>query len=191
MWQQYQRCEPLSPSGPRQIADIAVRLGNYELALDTLNNAEVRLGASPWTAATRHWLLLTQGKSEEALAIAPQMEDDSSFFGMGSEALPLALSGDIDAARAAMEKWQVKYGRNLRTEIEIYAAMGDREQANKLAAEIDARPGGPMVLLLTLNTCACGAPFDLEATPNFRDRIEESGTTWPPRTLIDYPAKDW
>jgi hypothetical protein len=69
--------------------------------------------------------------------------------------------------------------------------MGDREQANKLAAEVDARPGGPMLLLFTTIYCACGAPFDLEATPNFRERIEESGTDWPLRTLINYPAKDW
>ena len=191
MWQQYQRCEPLSPSGPRQIADIAGRLGMYELAFETIDNAEVQLGASPWTAASRQWLLLTQGKHEEALAIAPQMADDSSFFGMGSEALPLALSGDIVASRAAMERWQAKNGRNLRSELEIHAALGDRDGANRLAAELDASPAGPMVLMLAAKYCACGAPFDLEATPNFRKRISESGTIWPLRTLIKYPAKDW
>ena len=90
-----------------------------------------------------------------------------------------------------MEKWQAKHGRNIRNEIEINAAIGDREQANKLAAELDASPGGTMVLLMTAINCSCGAPFDLEATPNFRDRINESGIAWPLRTLIRYPAKDW
>ena len=36
-----------------------------------------------------------------------------------------------------------------------------------------------------------GAPFELEATPNFRARIEESGLPWPPRTIVRFPAKDW
>jgi len=191
MWQQYERCEPLSPSGPRELALALARLGQYERAITVLNNAEVRLGGSTMLAATRHWALMSQGKFAEALAIASDLADGSHFFGMGSEALPLALSGNIDGARAAMENWQAQNGRSIRSEIEIHAAMGEREQANKLAAEIDARPGGPMVLLLSIKTCGCGAPFDLEATPNFRNRITESGTAWPPGTYVDYPAKDW
>ena len=191
MWQQYLRCEPLSHSAPREIAFAAALLGQYEMAFNVLDDAEVRLGASPMIATARQWLFLTQGKFEEALAMAPDVMGDTAYFEMSAEALPLAMSGDIDAARAAMEEWQAQYGRSIRGEIEVHAAMGDRDQANKLAAEIDARPGGPMVLLLTVSTCSCGAPFDLEATPNFRDRINESGTAWPPRTLINYPAKDW
>jgi tetratricopeptide (TPR) repeat protein len=191
MWQQYLRCEPLSHTAPREIAFAAALLGQYERAFNILDDAEVRLGTSPVITSSRQWLFLTQGKFEEALAMAPEVMGDTAYFGMGAEALPLAMSGDIDGARAAMEKWQAQYGRSLLGEIEIHAAMGDREQANKLAAEMDARPGGPMTLLLIANTCSCGAPFDLEATPNFRNRIEESGTAWPPRTLIDYPAKDW
>jgi adenylate cyclase len=191
MWQQYQRCEPLSATAPQEIAYAAVRLGQYETALEVLNNAEIQLGTSAWTTASRQWVFLTQGKFEEALAIAPGIMADTAFYGMSAETLPLALSGDIEAARTAMEKWQAKHGRNIRNEIEIHAAIGDREQANKLAAELDASPGGTMVLLMTAINCSCGAPFDLEATPNFRDRINESGIAWPLRTLIRYPAKDW
>jgi hypothetical protein len=39
--------------------------------------------------------------------------------------------------------------------------------------------------------CFCGAPFDLEATPNFKKRIEEAGFDWPPPSPIKFPAKDW
>ena len=90
-----------------------------------------------------------------------------------------------------MERWQAQNGRNLRNEIEIHAAIGDRDAANKLAAELDARPGGTMILMATAIYCACGAPFDLESVPNFRERILESGLDWPLQTLIRYPAKDW
>ena len=131
------------------------------------------------------------GRHEDALAIAPDVRGDLSFFGMSAEATPLAMSGDVDAARTAMQAWQAENGRNLRNEIEIYAAIGDRGAANRVAAELDARPGGPMMLLITSIYCACGAPFDLEATPNFRERMQESGLDWPPATLMQYPAKDW
>ena len=191
MWQQYLRCEPLSRSASLEIATASAWLGQYEFAFDVLDDSDLQLGTSPVIASTRQWLFLTQGNFEEALAIAPDLEGDTAEFGMVAKALPLAMSGDIDAARTAMEEWQEQYGRDSRVELQIYPALGDREQANKLAAEIDARPGGPMILLQAVRYCACGALFDLEATPNFRDRINESGTTWPPRTLINYPAKDW
>ena len=160
-------------------------------ALALLDDAEIRLGKTPWIAATQQWALLAQGSYEEALALAPEVRNEVSFFGMSAEPLPLAMSGDIDAARAAMEAWQAKNGRNLRSEIEIHAAIGDREGANELAAELDAKPGGFLVLMLGVNYCACGAPFDLEATPVFRERIKESGLDWPPEPLMRYPAKDW
>jgi len=191
MWRQHQRCEPLSFSAASEIVFTAIRLGRYDVALKELDEFEVKLGSNDWTSAARHWLFLTQGNFEEALAIAPDIVGEITFGGMGAETLPLAMSGDIDAARAALEEWQAQYGRNIRNEIDVHAAMGDREQANKLAAELDAQPGGAMLLLFVAVNCACGAPFDLEATANFRERIQESGTTWPLSTVINYPAKDW
>jgi hypothetical protein len=35
--------------------------------------------------------------------------------------------------------------------------------------------------------CHCGAPFDLDATPNFRARLAESGFRWPPPPTIAFP----
>jgi hypothetical protein len=130
-------------------------------------------------------------RADEALALAPEVSGDLSFYGMGAAALPLARSGDIGGAREAMGQWQAENGPSLRNEININAAIGDRHRANELAAEMDARPGGTMHLLLTMKYCACGAPFDLEATPNFSARVRESGIPWPPATHIRYPAKDW
>lgn len=191
MWERFQRCEPLSRTAASERAFAAAALGQPEAALEILDQAEVLLGANNWLTGARQHVLLTQGRVEEALAIAPDLAEDRDFFGMSARTLPLAMSGDIEGAMSALEKWLAQNGRNRQSEIKIFAAMGDRQQANKLAAEIDARPGGPMVLLMTAVGCACGAPFDLEATPNFRERIRESGTTWPLKTLIKYPAKDW
>jgi hypothetical protein len=76
-------------------------------------------------------------------------------------------------------------------ELEISAAIGDRERANQLAAEIDARPGGPLLFLISNSMCACGAEFDLDVTPNFKARLREAGIDWPLETHVHYPAKDW
>jgi adenylate cyclase len=72
-----------------------------------------------------------------------------------------------------------------------YAWVGDLENANRLAAEMDAQPFGSQSLLLMVYWCACGAPFDLEATPNFAARIQEAGLRWPPVSPITFPLKDW
>jgi len=191
MWERYQRCEPLSTTAPIQVAAAKLWQGNYAESLEITRAAEDFLGANPWITVTEQKALMALGRAEEALALAPEITGDVSFFGMSAEPMPLALSGDVEGARTSMENWQAENGHNLRNEIEINAAMGDRERANELAAALDARPGGPMSLLITAIYCACGAPFNLEATPNFAARIRESGISWPLVTHVQYPAKDW
>ena len=73
----------------------------------------------------------------------------------------------------------------------IAATLGDREKANAAASLLDGRPLGYMILLDIAGSCACGAPFDLEATPNLARVVEEAGLIWPPRGPIDWPLKDW
>ncbi len=48
-----------------------------------------------------------------------------------------------------------------------------------------------VVLSWAIRDCFCGAPFDLEATPNYKARIKEAGFPWPPPKRIDYPTKTW
>jgi adenylate cyclase len=66
---------------------------------------------------------------------------------------------------------------------------GDRAEANRRAAFLDARPAGPFVLSVLTADGLYGAPFDLEATPNFKARLAESGLPWPPPAPIRYPAR--
>ena len=102
-----------------------------------------------------------------------------------------AASGQIDEARTWAEAL-------LSTEhvlemdlLGVSAMLGDREVANRIAASLDARVGGSMVLMSAVQLCLCGLLFDMEVTPNFAARIAESGVPWPPPTFITYPAKDW
>jgi len=65
------------------------------------------------------------------------------------------------------------------------------KRENAYSSILDARFAGPFILAETVKGCFCGAPFDLEATPNFKKRIEEAGFNWPPHSPIKFPAKDW
>ena len=66
---------------------------------------------------------------------------------------------------------------------------GNRAEANRLATAMDARPAGPFLLAVMSTNCFCGAPFDLEATPNFKARLAESGLAWPPKPAIAFPPR--
>jgi hypothetical protein len=68
------------------------------------------------------------------------------------------------------------------------ALSGNRAEANRRAAALDARPAGGLLLAIVVTDCHCGAPFDLDATPHFKARLAESGLRWPPPETIKYPA---
>ena len=71
------------------------------------------------------------------------------------------------------------------------AVVGKRDLANKSAAEIDARPYGHLVLMIIPRNCMCGAPWDLEVTPNFAKLLDDASLPWPPASPINWPLKSW
>ncbi|MCY7354389.1 MAG: hypothetical protein LH470_04790 [Lysobacter sp.] len=79
-----------------------------------------------------------------------------------------------------LRQWQI-------VELVEAALFGDRAQANRHAAMLDARPAGGLLLAVAVTYCGCGAPFDLEATPNFKARLAESNLPWPPPVAIRFP----
>ena len=102
-----------------------------------------------------------------------------------------AAMGDRDTADVSFQElMKVEYPPAFWESI-YYAWVGDRENANRRAAKIDEHPFGSQSLLLLVYWCACGAPFDLEVTPNYAARIEAAGMPWPPFSPINFPLKDW
>ena len=102
-----------------------------------------------------------------------------------------ALDNEIDLGRQILETAKKEAPVNDSTLLMAEAVLGNREAANAYASILDARFAGPFILAETVKGCFCGAPFDLEATPNFKKRIEEAGFSWPPHSPIKFPAKDW
>jgi len=116
---------------------------------------------------------------------------DGFLYAFDDRLLFEAGVGDPDAARRMAAEYFARPDADGFSTMVAAAAVGDRETANANAAAIDARAGGPFLLALGTEMCFCGAPFDLDATPNFKARLKESGFPWPPRTPIAYPLKTW
>ena len=109
-------------------------------------------------------------------------------------AMIAASTGDAEALHTIRSQMEQSSDPTVAfSELSMYFAArgGDLERANRLASEIDARPAGPLQLMTLISNCACGAPFDLEATPNLAARLDEAGLDWPPTMPIEWPLKDW
>jgi len=189
MWERSMRCEPLSFIGWGNRGSADILSGKLQSGLDYILAARSRFGVHP---SISHWhqrALLGLGRFEEAAALAPEIIEEPDFYGWSAEVMPLAAQGKIDEARAALARWKQSYGDA--GDLAGAAVLGDREEANRLAAQLDAEPAGPFLVLITAHECFCGSPFDLDATPNFKARLKEAGIEWNPRSIIDFPAKDW
>jgi tetratricopeptide (TPR) repeat protein len=109
----------------------------------------------------------------------------------GFAVMALAAQGRREEALAAAEAWRATGSVAPFVEMPIEAWLGERDRANAIAARVDAFPGGAASVMTLVRLCVCGAPFDLEATPNFARQLAESGLQWPPPTVLDLPLKDW
>ncbi|HKX57514.1 MAG TPA: hypothetical protein VJN01_15500, partial [Xanthomonadales bacterium] len=108
-----------------------------------------------------------------------------------TRAMLAAIAGDAAAVARLQADFLQARGTDDRSSLTLAAMIGDRNEANRLAALIDARPFGHVALLQSINLCFCGAPFDLEATPVFAGMLEDSGLAWPPGSPFKLPLKDW
>ena len=108
------------------------------------------------------------------------------------ETLVLAQEGDqVAFDKAYREFLTTESGEELYWPMIVSAWGGHREEANRMAAIIDQHHFGSVTLAQITQWCACGAPWDLEATPMFAAEIEEGNLSWPPKPVMEYPLKDW
>jgi adenylate cyclase len=163
--------------------------GDKEEALRVAREG-IEVAPGGWLAIALVRALIANGLYEEidhAITTQFRLKED----GLIANTMKSAAMGDRNAATAYFEGvMEGEYPSSFWESI-YFAWIGDRENANRRAAKIDEHPFGSQSLLLLVYWCACGAPFDLEVTPNYAARIEAAGMPWPPYSPITFPLKDW
>ncbi len=134
--------------------------------------------------------LLAKGEFEETdHAIEKYFESNADVLAlMGTK---YAAMGNAELALQYLEQEAFEPGEDMFFTVIRYARLGDREKANEIAALTDQYPFGRQSLASMMTWCLCGAPFDLEVTPNFAANLKEAGHPWPPPSPIEWPLKDW
>lgn len=183
-------CDPMDNLAITHLPLLLTWAGDPDAALRAIDEAEDKGVSYPWLDDMRFWATLAAGDVNSPAVLGPG-SDGSLMRRYPRQILRDALAGDVDGARQMAEEFWSGPDADDFSSLVVAAVVGDRERANELAARIDAFPGSAVVFSAAITYCFCGAPFDLEATPNFRTRIEEAGLRWPPPKRIDYPTKAW
>ena len=180
-------CNPMDTEAIMRLAPTLVWDGRADEALALLDHAEDNGVYHAVFFVRRFWALLATGRINDP---ALQGIGSRNDFLVGQIAWRLLLGDRLEAYRKVEQYWG-QPGSYLPYSLTLAAMLGDRRRANEFAARIDSIPGSASFLAGAVNGCMCGAPFDLEATPNFAARINEANFPWPPPTIIEYPTKDW
>jgi len=182
-------CDPLSFNPWRWLSFAQIWEGEIDAALETSQRG-YEVSPHIRIAQQMFFAMLAAGRLDDAEQIIERYVRGESNILVLRHSLA-AARGD---ARLAAEITGRLQEMNVRGAIGIIpglASVGAREEANRRAAEVDAHPFGHLRLMLVPGTCYCGAPWDLEHTPNFARLLEEAELPWPPASPIDWPLKDW
>ncbi len=186
LWQRAVACDPLSFYNWVNLAELQESLGDYEASIDT---AKRGLAAIPHRQIAEQLIsaYMAAGQFDDAAAASQRYLENEQMRHDHRFRLAAAM-GNATEAQALHDEAVEKYGVEA---LNHFSILGDRDEANRLAAVRDTYPLGFLTLLDTVGICRCGAPFDLEATPNFARLIEEANLPWPPPSPIDWPLKNW
>ena len=99
-------------------------------------------------------------------------------------AIAYAMAGDTESAEDVAQRFLQANSLNF-TYLGLLKFLGRQEELDALAAEIDQRPAGHVILAGAFLDCICGPLFDLDLTPNFKARLREGELDWPPVMTID------
>ena len=186
--QRFIDCDPLSFSGWMTSASASQWLGDFEAAVETSRRGFEMTGHRILTNELVD-SLVGAGRFEEAAMIA-----DREYRGQSARLYRsirnAAAQGDEVATNLFLEQYEplATVGFSVMT---AFAVAGQRDRANQIAAEIDATPFGYLQLNFAIHNCMCGAPFDMEVTPNYAKLLQEAELSWPPPSPIDWPLKEW
>jgi len=181
-------CDPRRSLSWFDASRTALWKGDMEEA-QRLAREGMEVAPGTWLNQWEITLLIAAGSFDEAnLEIESRIQNVAATLYLRT--MMAARQGDGDLARMLTERFDSEVGRRIWSII-LRAWSGGRDGANRLAAEMDRHDSGLTTMVGTVFWCACGAPWDLEATPRFAAKLEEASLPWPPATPISFPLKDW
>ncbi len=185
------RCDPLSVLAHQFRAGAANWSGQPQRVLDEVAASDHLVQEAPTVGVHRARALAALGRFDEARALLAtfEMNEQVAIAALIVEAASGADAADLRAMLRAFDRTGSRVDAWSVVDFVGAALAGDSAEANRIAAIYDARPGRGLWLTVVADYCQCGAPFDLDATPNFRKRLEESGLAWPPPETIVYPRR--
>ncbi|MDX2416391.1 MAG: hypothetical protein QNK19_02910 [Xanthomonadales bacterium] len=189
-YQRLMRCDPLIASHVAMGSQFMLWAGQAEAVIEQNSHFLNTVEFNAWVDDVLFFASLANGSYHNNPG-AYDSKHEGSFFQLPRRFYVYALENEIAKAGEILELSKSESSLNDETLLISEAMLGNREAANAYASKMDARFAGPFILAEVVKGCFCGAPFDLEATPNFKQRIEEAGFDWPPVSPIRYPAKDW
>lgn len=181
-------CDPRSSVSWFTLVRATMRSGQLD---DALRLARQGLDIAPgnWLRAEYVLALAANGQYEDAMRQIDTEVADADVVAL-MRTLVHAASGDRENYSVWSDEMNATGAPKFWT-LNAAAWGGRRETANELAAVIDAHEFGPVVLAQIAVWCSCGAPWDLDATPNFSDKIREGNLAWPPPPAMSWPLKTW
>ncbi len=184
------RCDPLSGLYVALGGQYLIWAGQANTAIAQANHFLNTVEFNAWVDDTRFAALLASGDFRDDPG-KYNANTEGSYFEVPRRLFTYAMEKNLVKAREILETAKKTSSISDLALLIAEASLGNREAANAYASKLDSRFAGPFALAEAVKGCLCGAPFDLDATPNFKARIEEAGFSWPPGTPIKYPAKDW
>ena len=182
-------CDPIGFNGWRWLSLSQIWAGEFDTALETSQRG-LDISQHLRIAQQLFFAYLAAGRIDDAeQVIARHVRGEAA--GLGLQQAVAAARGDGELARKLAARIYDLGAATSTGVIGSLARMGARDEANRRAAEVDAHPFGHLRLMLVPGACYCGAPWDLEYTPNFAKLLDDAGLSWPPASPINWPLKDW
>lgn len=182
-------CDPLRSLSWFNTARTALWAGDKEEAL-RLAREGTEIAPGAWLTMTLVRTLVANARYDEAAA---EIEKRVQEEGLAHVLRTMIAAHEGDRARYEehLETYLRERGSPNFWDVIVYAWGGHLAEAGRRAAEIDEKAFGPVLLWQITHWCTCGAPWDLEATPNFAARIRDGNIAWPPPSPLTFPLKDW
>ena len=164
--------DPMFTDSWRTLIEINIASGNYEKALDLIDQGDNNFTDDVFFRSKLTIFLLERNK-EEVINLLHTRNNNSDFF----KAYIEILDGNIVQAKESIERIEIP-DDNYRSKFSLlylYNEMGDTTNSRKIVQNIDSLPIGPAILGIFSFRTGNTILFDLDDTPFFKSKLQEAG----------------